>query len=974
MNASRGQQYALALSELPPTLQETVRMWFEHLTDRFPQWASSGVDLEQLTRLVACSEFAGSVLLREWDWFCSESAAGRLSLPPDQDEIGAACREMLGGPITPDDIKRQLRRLRNRSMLHVLWRSTGQHYAASNLAESLQSLSDLADALIRVSTGAARQMLESRFGSPVNEQRKEIPLVTLAMGKLGGGELNFSSDIDLIFLYPEEGETSGPRKLSAHEYFTRLARLAVALLEDVTEDGFVYRVDTRLRPFGDSGPPVVSFTALEAYLPQHGRSWERYAYIKARPVTPEENDGDIAELMQNLIEPFVYRRYLDYGVFESLREMKALIAAEVRKRELAGNIKLGPGGIREVEFIVQSLQLVRGGNYAQLKCRQLRTALERLARGNGITPTAALSLNEAYSFLRRFENAIQAIRDQQTHDVPENEQDRARLVVAFGRTDWGALYEELQQHRQTVNQLFEDVAFRTDQDATETDLDAAFTELWNAGADEDTWARFLAKNDFGAAAELARSLVAFAQAASASHIGVTTRRRLRRFVPALLALLHDRRKPQVVAERVFEVVTQILRRSAYIALLNENPATMRHLVMLCEKSAYLAGEIARYPLLLDELLDPRLYTKNVSVDSMREDLAERFSRAGEVDSERQIEILTQFQRATLFRIAVADITGNLPIMKVSDRLTDLAEIVVRRALALAWVDLKEKYGTPQFNGEHGVEDAGLGVIAYGKMAGMELSYHSDLDLVFLHDSQGDGQYTDGVNSLENSVFFVRLVRRLVHFLTTQTTSGALYNVDTRLRPSGHSGLLVVSIEGFERYQDENAWTWEHQALLRSRSVAGSGKVARAFERIRADTLRQRVDRETLLSDVLNMRAKMRKQLDKSSNEQFDIKQGEGGIGDIEFLVQYLVLKNAADNPAVIHYPDNIRQLGALGAAGLLAEQETTQLQDAYRAYRLRLHRLSLNSEPPFVPGSEFVDERNTVRSLWRRHMGQESQR
>lgn len=943
-------------------------MWFEHLRERYPQWRASGVDVALLARLVASSDFAGSVLLREWDWFCSQNKTGRLSAAPVTDEYNEVCRGMLGAGITPDILKPQLRQLRNRSLLHVLWRSVQHGYAASNLTESLKSLSELADSLIGASAIAARQMLQPRFGLPLNEQGAEIPLVTLAMGKLGGGELNFSSDIDLIFLYPENGETNGPRQLSAQEYFTRLARQMVALLDEVTEDGFVYRVDTRLRPFGESGPPVVSFAALELYLLQHGRSWERYAYVKARPVTPAAGDPAISELTQNLIEPFVYRRYLDYGVFESLRDMKTLIEAEVRKRELASNIKLGPGGIREVEFIVQSLQLVRGGRDVQLRCQELRTALARLTRGAGISSSAAARLKAAYSFLRRLENAIQAIRDQQTHDIPSDEHDRARLTVAFGRADWDMVQRELAKHRESVSRLFSEVAFRADKDPSQTELVVSLAQHWNAGSDKDVWVEVLEEWEFAAAAELAASIVNFAHVSSSNLIGATTHKRLRQFVPTLLALLRDRPKPQIIAERVFEVVTQILRRSAYIALLNENPATMKHLVMLCDKSAYLADEIARFPLLLDELLDPRLYTKKLSAESMREDLADRLSRAGDADSEQQIELLAQFQRASLFHIAVADIGGNLPIMKVSDRLTELAEIVVRRALDVAWSDLQMKHGTPKFIGERGVENAGLGVIAYGKMAGMELSYRSDLDLVFLHDSYGDRQQTDGPNSVENSMFFVRLVRRLVHFLTTQTTSGALYNVDTRLRPSGQSGLLVISIEGFARYQEENAWTWEHQALLRSRAVAGSVRVARTFERIRADTLSQRVNRDQLLHDVLDMRAKMRKQLDKSSNEQFDIKQGAGGIGDIEFLVQYLVLKNAAINTAVIHYPDNIRQLGALGAAGLLAEKDTAELQDVYRAYRLRLHRLSLNGEPPFVAVSEFVEERNTIISLWRQHM------
>jgi glutamate-ammonia-ligase adenylyltransferase len=452
------------------------------------------------------------------------------------------------------------------------------------------------------------------------------------------------------------------------------------------------------------------------------------------------------------------------------------------------------------------------------------------------------------------------------------------------------------------------------------------------------------------------------------QIDATAERRLGRFMPLLMLQLQGRQFPNLILERILKVIGQILRRSAYVSLLIENPAVLGRLVGLCRNSAYLAQEIARYPVLLDELLDPRLHSATITAASLREDLEQRVDSIDAGDSERQIETLGQFQRASLFRIAIADHSGNLPIMKVSDRLTELAEIVVERALDIAWADLVQKHGAPTCAASHGERMAGFGVIAYGKFGGMELSYRSDLDLVFLHDSSGPKQETNGDNPLDNSMFFGRLVRRLTHFLTAQTASGALYDVDTRLRPSGRSGLLVSTVDGFERYQEDNAWTWEHQALLRSRPVAGSAVIAREFERIRSETLRHRVHRDTLLEDVLSMRAKMRKQLDKSSAEQFDLKQGAGGIGDIEFLVQYLVLKNAGKNPAVIHYPDNIRQLGTLAAAGCLVESDVVRLQEIYKAYRLCLHRLALDEQPPLVGSDEFADERAIVTQIWKREL------
>ena len=957
------------IGRLPDILRQSVVLWVERLKEKEPDATNPlenlNGDLRTLIRLVASSEFAGKILLREWTWFKAALDQGVLAEPPDQNLISKFAQAADSAGIDTQRTKKRLRRFRNQQLLHILWRTTGDD---SDLQESLASLSSLADALIEASVQYAETSLMPRFGVPFNASGERIPLIVLAMGKLGGHELNFSSDIDLIFLYPEEGETDGDRTLSAHEYFTRVSRQIVALLDETTEDGFVYRVDTRLRPFGESGPPVVSFAALELYLLQHGRGWERYAYVKARVISPGASVATIDELRKNMIEPFVYRRYLDYGVFESLRDMKALIAAEVRKHELAANIKLGPGGIREIEFIAQSLQLVRGGSDQQLRCSELQVVLPRLGDGRGLATTAVSTLLAAYEFFRRMENAIQAIRDQQTHDLPEDPQDRERLLLVMHYADWDTLMADLDGHRLRVSELFAEVAFRADSSPERSQFAESLTALWNSVATAEEWQRLLQQNDYADAGKLAASIVEFANAPVQRQIGATARRRLRHFIPVFLMLLQERKSPHIVCDRVLGVAVQILRRSAYVALLNENPAVLERLVSLCENSAYLAEEIARFPLLLDEMLDPRLYSASITAASMREDLRERLERHGSADSEQQIEILSQFQRATLFRIAVADFSGNLPIMKVSDRLTELAEIVLHHALDVAWADLTRKHGQPCFTGEFGVRTAGIGVVAYGKLGGMELSYRSDLDLVFLHNSSGTGQQTNGDKPLENSMFFGRLVRRLVHFLTTQTSSGALYEVDTRLRPSGRSGLLVVSIEGFERYQEDNAWTWEHQALLRSRAVAGDAVVAREFERIRVETLRHRVRRDQLLADVLSMRDKMRKQLDKSSATLFDLKQGQGGLGDIEFLVQYLVLKNADQHPAIIHYPDNIRQLGALGAVGCLEVDDVARLQEAYKAYRLCVHRLVLDDAPPLVSADQFADERRFVRAIWQREM------
>ncbi len=965
MTATEKMAVLKTIAEMPAELQAVVSSWTDRLHEHSADLPSEEHDLQVLLHLVATSDFAARVLLREWAWFQAALTSGELSGLPQEMPLRQFIDDLNFAGADAVAIKSRLRRFRNRRLLHILWRTIE---GSGNLQESLASLSSLADCLIEGAVACSDHLLSPRFGQARNADGQEIPLVVLAMGKLGGRELNFSSDIDLIFLYREEGETDGPRTLSAHEYFTRRTRQIVALLDEVTADGFVYRVDTRLRPFGESGPPVTSFASLESYLLQHGRGWERYAYIKARVVSPSSDQATVRELMGDIIEPFVYRRYLDYGVFESLRDMKALISDEVQKRELSSNIKLGPGGIREIEFIAQSLQLVRGGSDQALRNPELQKVLPSLANGKGLSSSTVRGLLDAYTFLRKLENALQAIHDRQTHDVPQDAVDQLRLVLALNYSSWQALLDDLDTQRKEVSKHFDDLLFSADDKPAQPDLARALTTLWETGASAEQWRDVLQENEYREADLLAVTIARFATASVHRQIDATAQRRLGRFMPLLLLQLQHRKIPNLILERILKLLSQILRRSAYVSLLIENPAVLGRLVSLCEKSAYLAQEIARFPLLLDELLDPRLHSATITAANMREDLEQRANSIAATDSERQMEVLGQFQRANLFRIAVADHSGNLPIMKVSDCLTELAEIVLKRALDIAWADLVKKHGIPTFSTAHGERRAGFGVIAYGKLGSMELSYRSDLDLVFLHDSSGPKQNTDGDNPLDNSMFFGRLVRRLTHFLTVQTASGALYEVDTRLRPSGRSGLMVSTVEGFERYQEENAWTWEHQALLRSRPVAGSAIIAREFERIRSETLRHRVHREKLLEDVKSMRAKMRKQLDKSTADQFDLKQGAGGIGDIEFLVQYLVLKHASEHPAVIHYPDNIRQLGTLAAAGCLSESVVLRLQDIYKTYRLRLHRLALDEQPPLVANDAFPEEREFVGQVWEREL------
>lgn len=938
---------------LPPVLQDIALRQLERFSEAEDRPSIPDEMLEPLLRLLACSEYAANTFQREWEWLFAQRDL--LQSPPDESGLAAFAEHIASDGFTLDEAKAEIRRYRHRYLLHVLWR---EFACTADLAETLVSLSMLADYLLRGAAAYAQAAVEERFGRILNEHGEPVSMVVLGMGKLGGSELNFSSDIDLIFLHPGGADSDGRKSLSAHEYFERVSRMIVALIEEPTAEGFAFRIDTRLRPFGDSGPPVTSFAALESYLARHGRGWERYAYVKARAVGPPPPPDVAKDLYENLITPFVYRRYLDYGIFESLREMRALIGAEVQRRELADNIKLGPGGIREIEFMVQSLQLVRGGSRPDLQGQELQKVLPRLVGQHGIAAQDVTALQAAYTFLRRLENFIQAIRDQQTHELPANTLDQARLAVAMQYADWSELRREIDAHRNEVARQFEKIAFREQSEDLGVTPRRKFAELWDTATTRADWEAALKAEDYAQADLLAAALASFRS--GAVHADRVSGQRLQQFIANLLLLVKGMDEPILALQRMLTVAERVMRRSAYLALLNENSAAMEKLVGLCARSAYVAREVARYPVLLDELLDPGIYTERIDRESLRADLAAQMQAVATDDSEAQTELLAKFQRANQFRVALADFDGSLPIMRVSDCLTYLAEVVLAHALQVAWRDLTAMHGAPGA--------AGLGIVAYGKLGGLELSYGSDLDIVFLHDSAAGGQLTDGRKPLEHTVFYTRLVQRIVHILTTQTGSGMLYEIDMRLRPDGHSGLLVSSVDAFERYQEANAWTWEHQALLRARPVAGSDRIGEAFERIRRATLTAGLHHDTLRNDVISMRRRMRQQLDRSDAMIFDLKQGQGGIGDIEFLVQYLVLANAAAHPSVIHYSDNIRQLDALAASGCLDLPTASRLQSIYRDYRLRVHRLILDDQVAKIVQSEFVAERRFVSEAWARYL------
>ncbi len=946
---------------LPEILAVPVDDWLARQADNDDINAALAADpnnLSRLRKLLACSPYAADIIARRPEVFRELVDSERLNRPLDEHEahdlFAAAAAD---NPAEPEFLRR-LRWLRHRELVRIIWRDLA---GVATVAETLLELSAVADAAICAGISWAQSVLEARHGKPRGADGSVASMVVLAMGKLGGHELNFSSDVDLIFCFTEHGETDGPRSKSNEEYFRLLAQRIVSILSKKTGDGFVYRVDIRLRPFGNSGPVAVSMPALESYLAQHGRDWERYAYVKARVI----NDWDGAEdFYAQVLRPFVYRRYLDYGVFSSLRDMKLMIEAEVQRKEFRDNVKLGRGGIREIEFIVQTIQLVRGGTIADLRGRELLTALTRLIRPGCLTAEDSDELREAYGFLRRFENRLQAINDRQTHDVPGDEISRARLTVAMDASGWDQLAQTLSDYRDLVSGHFNSIVLHSDDQPAQSDDADAIVNIFAANALADDSEAVLSELGYADPGAAIARLLAFRDSGFYLRLDEAGRKRLITMMPAVITTAAAQPDSLAALVGVLTIIESIGRRSAYFSLLNENRGALERLIRLCSMSGMLVTQIASHPLLLDELLDQRIFQDPPTREDLEADLAGRLQGDMLDDPEASRFALRNFQQAATFRVAVTDLSGALPLMKVSDRLTDIAEIVLGGALELARHELIQQYGAPGCVIDGQRREARFVIVAYGKLGGLELGYGSDLDIIFLHDSGGTEQHTVGDKSVDNTLFFMRLAQRIIHILTMSTTTGALYEVDTRLRPNGKSGLLVTSLAGFAQYQRTEAWTWEHQALLRSRPVAGDAPLLTAFEKVRRSVLADNVHRDTLQADVVEMRQKMRAELNQGTDELFDLKQGLGGVADIEFLVQYLVLKEACHEPDLTFWPDNIRQLEALAAAKLLSDTDAELLAGAYREFRSHMHRLALAGQPRLVSHHEVAELAGKVRAIW----------
>lgn len=850
-----------------------------------------------------------------------------------------------------------------------------------------QCLSDLAESLILAARDWLFEKCCAEYGTPINSLGEKQELLILGMGKLGGGELNFSSDIDLIFTYPDIGETVGGRKpIENSKFFTRLGQRLIKALDDITADGLVYRTDMRLRPFGDNGALVLSFAAMEDYYQEQGRDWERYAMIKAK-ILGEERENINHCYLKQMLRPFIYRRYLDFSAIQSLREMKQKISREVVRRNLTDNIKLGAGGIREVEFIVQTFQMVRGGRDKILQERSLLKVLPRLSELNLLTQAQVEKLHNAYIFYRQVENVLQAIDDKQTQTLPVDSDDQARLIFAcqsywqqalksenaifieHSFSDWAGFLTVLNGYQQEVRHIFNELIGEEESEDQSSPLNeklAEWKDILNYSISYEDLSAVLkgypqvAESDYE---EIVRYFYTTFQEWVKRPIGLRGREVLRNLMPKIAGSLFERDDYLLLLPRLLNIVDKITTRTTYLELMVEREQILPQLLTLCSKSVMIAEQIARHPMLLDELMSHRGLTDVLAFEQYQFALQDYLIRIPEEDEEALIDGLRQFKQTQILRIAAADILGVLPVMKISDHLTYLAEAIINSVVNIAWKQVSQRFGKP----EHLEEDEkGFAVIGYGKLGGIELGYNSDLDLVFLHNAPDGGQTVGGKKEISSHQFYLKLAQKITSIFSLNTSTGVLYDVDMRLRPSGEAGLLVSTFKAYEHYQKNEAWTWESQALVRARCVFGAAHLKQEFERIRQSSLALPRTSGQLRQEICKMREKMYQHLSLHSIDKFHIKTDLGGITDIEFIAQYLVLAHSNEKSDMAVWSDNVRIFDSSVECGILSLKESEQLKHCYTSLRNQIHHLNLLRKDSVVDANEFVEERAFVRGMWQR--------
>ena len=937
---------------------ETKRQRLEQaLNDAGTRLAPDRGREDQLRRVLAFSDFAAESFIRDPQLLERLWNDADLFSPPEADACEARLAACLAGADAFEDLVGRLRRFRRQEMVRIAWRDlTG----TADLAATTADLSGLADACLSQALNwlHARQCAEQ--DPPVSADGSPLGMVVLALGKLGARELNFSSDVDLIFAYPSrrqspEGEGSDPES-----FFTRLCRRLVHVIGQPTADGFVFRVDLRLRPFGDNGPLVLSFDAMEHYYQEQGRDWERYAWIKARAVAGDAPAG--ADLLARL-KPFIYRRYLDFGAFESLRAMKHMIAQEVARRGMHQNVKLGRGGIREIEFFGQMFQLIRGGVSPELQRGPIRDVLAALVAEGHIPEEVGRELDAAYVFLRTTEHRLQEVADQQTHELPSDPLGQARLAASLGFDSYDAYRAALDRHRERVHGHFQLLLESPEAERGDPHHDHGLADIWHQKLDAAEAAALLAQRGYDPPTEALQILKDLHEDSATRALSSTGRQRLDRLIPLVVTEAGRAGQPLTALRRLADLLRAVERRTSYLALLLEYPLALAHLVKLVDASPWIASLLSQHPVLLDELLDPRTLYRPPPREALEAEIQRRLGRAPEEDLEAQIEALCIFKQINVLRVAAADVSGRLPLMRVSDYLSDIAEVTIDAVVDLAWRHLVERHGLPDCHLDGVRCESGFGVIAYGKLGGLELGYGSDLDLVFLH-AGAEGQTHGGPHPIDNAQFFNRLGQRVIHLLTSHTRAGRVYEIDMRLRASGISGILVQHVEAFHDYQLNQAWTWEHQALIKARPVSGDPVIAARFDAIRAEVLSRPRPRVQLRAEVADMRRRMRAETRRSGEGLFDLKQDPGGIVDIEFLVQYLVLRQAHRYPELVRWTDNVRLIQTLIGSAVLGEITAHVLKHAYLIYRAAAHQLSLQEKPSLVPVEKFERLQQRIRRIW----------
>ena len=899
----------------------------------------AGVD-SHLDRVLLASDYAFESWLRDPHLL----GAGLVRLMNDPRHADARAAALLSGGDS-GDFRADLRRFRREESLRLIWRDVNGIDAVET---TLAGASVLAEVCLEAALRQAEREFAERHGVLRTDTGEAQRLVVLALGKLGGGELNFSSDVDLVLAHAGPATSDGPRPLDAEAGYSRIAQTFIGLLADHTADGFAYRVDLRLRPFGSVGRVALSFQAMEQYYQREGRDWERYAWIKARPVAGDKAAG--TRLLETL-RPFVFRRYFDYTAFAGLREMKVLIDAEVARKDLADHLKLGPGGIREIEFIVQLIQLIRGGREPALRVRGLLDALAAAERLGHVPAARARRLAEAYRFLRRLENRLQMFADQQTHELPADPLVRERIALGLGHADWPALAHDLDRHRGIVSEEFEAVMAPA-RDARGSAERAGWDVHWNRFVEDGVDRAPLLAAGFDPVEPVVAALEGLLGSPVLRAASVRARERLDRVLPALFASAAASRAPSACLVRLIALVHAVARRSAYLALLDEQPVALRRVTEVFAASALLAERVVAHPLLLDELLDGRSEGPPPTREALEAEIARQLADVADGDTEAMIERIQELRLACQFRIGLAFLGRRIDAVACARALADVADAVLAAVLDVAVRGMSTTHGRIAIEAGGG---GGLAVIGYGSLGGLELGFGSDLDLVFVYDGALAQRESDGPRPLDGARYCARLAQRFVHLLTTLTRSGRLYDIDVRLRPDGSKGLLVTSLDSYVAYQQDRAWTWEHQALVRARAVAGDVGLGRRFAEARAATLRRAAGDGDLLQRVGAMRERWRSERDRSDAHTLDLKQGLGALVDIEFLLQALVLEHAQRCPRLLSETATAGLIRLAAREGLLDEAEADRLAAAHETLLGRSLAAKLDARPRMAVRDEALD-------------------